>query len=185
MRITSYKIALIMLAYYLLSYSVVHYFDLDSENNRVFSMLFMVLEWATPLVLLCFFLPKKKHRRRELYSHFFFTIALCVGVHSVVKMFMYLYIDPSRSEVVAEKIASQIIEKMELRERENQMNMDFNKKKEFNRIYERVKKKFELKGILESAFFDIIYYFLVSLFVVRLARHKIVLLCLLGFAIVL
>ena len=98
---------------------------------------------------------------------------------------MYLYIDPSRSEVVAEKIASQIIEKMELRERENQMNMDFNKKKEFNRIYERVKKKFELKGILESAFFDIIYYFLVSLFVVRLARHKIVLLCLLGFAIVL
>lgn len=98
---------------------------------------------------------------------------------------MYLYIDPSRSEVVAEKIASQIIEKMELRERENQMNMDFNEKKEFNRIYERVKKKFELKGILESAFFDIIYYFLVSLFVVRLARHKIVLLCLLGFAIVL
>ena len=62
-------------------------------------------------------------------------------------MFMYLYIDPSRSEVVAEKIASQIIEKMELRERENQMNMDFNKKKEFNRIYERVKKKFELKGL--------------------------------------
>ncbi|MFY9158317.1 hypothetical protein [Aquirufa ecclesiirivi] len=90
----------------------------------------------------------------------------------VRKNIIYQYIDPKRSSIIADRIASGVVARMESIERENNIKIDTDKSKEYKKIYDRIKAKYEVNGILKSAFVDIFIYSIISALFVYFTKRK-------------
>ncbi|MHA8054195.1 hypothetical protein [Aquirufa sp. OSTEICH-129A] len=89
-----------------------------------------------------------------------------------VKIFIYQYIDPERSSIIANKIASGVVARIESIERENNIKIDVNKSTEYKKVYTDIKSNYEVNGIIKSAFMDIFIYSIISGLFVYFTQRK-------------
>ena len=166
------KILLIMLFYYLTSYTLKYFIELDNTKNALLNFSSLTIGVALPLSLFYIFFIKKKPTVDNLYVSCFFTIAVCSSSHFGVKVFMYQYLDTERPRMIAKKMALNYINRMESIERKNKITIGIDKNKEYKKVYNEIISHYSLTGILESIFIDFIIYFLISICFVYFMRQR-------------
>ncbi|CAM3334757.1 DUF4199 family protein [Aquirufa ecclesiirivi] len=172
MKIEYFKIATLMILYYLLVYIISYFSENEDSNNTLANLLFLIIEISIPFCLFYYFFKQKISHVKSLYFSCLLAVSLCALSHLFVKIFIYQYIDPKRSSIIADRIASGVVARMESIERENNIKIDTDKSKEYKKIYDRIKAKYEVNGILKSAFVDIFIYSIISALFVYFTKRK-------------
>lgn len=164
-----FKVPLLMILYYLGIHLFRYYIEI---NNSIINIFLLAFEYILPFSLFYLLFRKKIKQFKKIYLLCLLSLGLTVMGQFGIKVFLYHYIDPNHSKVIADRIASRLVENIKKHENELNLEIRVDKEKEYKKVYNSITKEYQTSGFIKSSLTDLLIYILITYFFIPFLKSK-------------